>query len=111
MKVLSALASTAVLTATALTSTPAEAKQVCGWYAIAYCSTSNAAVVTFANNGWGQVINTSNYRGFAPGKFCAVSGPQSKSSADSDRRAALNTGATKSAYIKNACTDEANLGD
>jgi hypothetical protein len=108
-----ALAATAAFSfaATLAASTAAEAKQMCGWYAIAYCSTSQPAVAAFANNGWGAVINTSNFRGFAPGKFCAVSGPQSKDSAARDMGYAIANGVTKSIYMKRACADEKYIGD
>jgi hypothetical protein len=106
------LATTALSFASVIAaSTAAEAKQMCGWYAIAYCSTSRPAVATFANNGWGAVINTTNFRGFAPGKFCAVSGPQSKDSAARDIGYAIANGTTKSAYMKRACADEKYIGD
>ena len=102
-----ALSGLAALTA----SSPSEAKQVCGWYAIAYCSTSESAVGQFANKGWGAVINTNNFSGFAPGRFCAVSGPQPKSSAMADRRKAIGAGVSDDVYIKRACANEKYTGD
>lgn len=90
---------------------PASAKQICGWYAIAYCSVNQAAVSKFANNGWGTVIKTSHFQGFARGQFCAVSGPQSKSSALQDRRNAIGNGVSNDIYIKRACADERYIGD
>jgi hypothetical protein len=89
----------------------ASARQVCGWYAIAFCATSRSAAENFANDGWGQVIKTSQYRGFRPGYFCVVSGPQSKSSAQRDVRMARRDGVSATAYAKRACTHESNIGD
>lgn len=94
-----------------LAALPAQAKQVCGWYAIVFCSSSSDAAYDFANEGWGQVIRTSDYSGFRRGLFCVVSGPQSKASAQRDMRAARSNGVAADAYIKRACTDESNLGD
>jgi hypothetical protein len=112
MKAISPLILAATIATSAVaTPSPAEAKQVCGWYVIAYCSTSEPAVSNFTNNGWGAVINTSNFRGFAPGKFCAVSGPQPKDSAARDLGYAIVNGVTKSAYMKRACADEKYIGD
>lgn len=92
-------------------SSAANAKQVCGWYAIAYCSTNRAAVANFANEGWGAVINTNNFSGFARNKFCAVSGPQPKWSATEDRRKAIASGVSNDVYIKRACAEEQFIGD
>ena len=90
---------------------PAEARQVCGWYAIAFCSPTEGAAVTFMNKGWGQLIVTSYYSGLRPGFFCVASGPQSKTSAMQDRAAARRNGVSLSAYIKRACVDDSRLGD
>ena len=89
----------------------ASPKQVCGWYAIAFCSPSQTEASTFANAGWGQVADTNKYKGFAPGQFCVVSGAQPKDSAQRDQTAAISNGVSASVYIKKACTDEANAGD
>ena len=105
-----AIAATA-LSAFATLTPAAEAKTICGWYAIAYCSTDRAAVGRFANNGWGAVIDTGHFRGFAPGRFCAVSGPQPKASAIQDRRNAIGNGVSDDVYIKRACADEYYTGD
>jgi hypothetical protein len=89
----------------------ANAKPVCGWYAIALCSGAKSDAVKFANRGWGSVIRTNDYAGFAPGYYCVVSGPQPRASAMQDRRYAINSGVSNDTYIKRACTDEANVGD
>lgn len=89
----------------------AQAKQVCGWYAIAYCSASKQAVVSFANNGWGSTIMTSNFSGLKPGQYCAVSGPQTRECASRDRDRALYNRVSPSAYIKQACADARFIGD
>jgi hypothetical protein len=94
-----------------LSAMPAQARQVCGWYAIAACTRSQADAGDFAGNGWGAVINTNDYSGFRRGYFCVVSGPQSKSSATRDVRTANANGVAEGMYIKRACTDERNLGD
>jgi hypothetical protein len=101
----------AVMMAAAIAPQTATARQVCGWYAIAYCATSRAAAENFANEGWGQVIRTSDYNGFRRGYFCVVSGPQSKASAQRDVRIARRDGVSRTAYAKRACTDERNIGD
>lgn len=90
---------------------PVQAKQICGWYVIATCVHSKRDAENFANNGWGSVIDTNKYAGLRRNYFCVVSGPQSKSSAISDRRSAIADGVSADAYIKRACTDERNIGD
>ncbi len=95
----------------AAVSPPASAADICGWYAIATCTSDEYAATNFANNGWGTVINTNEYVGLRAGLFCVVSGPQSKSSAFRDRDAAIANGVADDVYIKKACTDEANIGD
>ena len=103
----------ALVAAAAVSATPASAKSkpVCGWYAIAYCTQSEDAAYKFSGNGWGAVIKTNNFTGFAPGKFCVVSGPQPKASAIRDRRAAIGNGVSDDVYIKHACADERFIGD
>lgn len=101
----------ASLAALAISAAPASAKDICGWYAIAYCTDSEAAASDFAGNGWGTVIDTNTYVGLRAGLFCVVSGPQSKSSAWRDREAAIANGVSGDVYIKKACTDEAGIGD
>lgn len=100
-----------ILASLIFAATPASAKQVCGWYAIASCTRVQSDAESFVNNGWGAVINTSDYSGFKRGYFCVVSGPRSKSSAKRDMRTATANGVADDMYIKNACTDESNLGD
>lgn len=99
------------LTAIAAATMPAAAKNVCGWYVIAACSHSKAAADDVASNGWGSVIDTNKYSGLRRSYFCVVSGPQSKSSAISDRRNSVADGVSADAYIKRACTDARNIGD
>jgi hypothetical protein len=106
-----ALAAAALSLGSALaTATPAEASQICGWYAIVYCSPTEAGANS-ANKGWGTLIHTNDYSGFARNKYCLVSGPQPKWSAATDRLRAINSGITKTAYIKRACTDSSNLDE
>ena len=107
----SLLAAAAVATTAAAVSQPASAKDICGWYAIATCTSDEYAATQFANDGWGTVINTNDYVGLRAGLFCVVSGPQSKASAFRDRDAAIANGVASDVYIKKACTDEANIGD
>lgn len=106
---------TAVVATTAMAlfagAASASAKQVCGWYAIAYCSTSEQAVANFVNNGWGSTIKTSNFSGLAPGQYCAVSGPQTRESAARDRDRALYSRVSPSVYIKHACANQRFIGD
>jgi hypothetical protein len=99
------------LAAIVAASTPAPAKNICGWYVIAACSRSQAAAEEVANNGWGSVIDTNKYSGLRRNYFCVVSGPQPKASAISDRRNSIADGVSADAYIKRACTDERNIGD
>jgi hypothetical protein len=101
----------ACLAAALVTALPARAKQICGWYAIAFCSPSEAAASQFGNAGWGQVIDTAKYQGLKPGLSCVVSGPQPKDSAARDRIAAISNGVSATTYIKRACTDAKNVGD
>jgi hypothetical protein len=102
----------AALCASAAFALPASASQVCGWYAIATCTTSQADADAFmTKGGWGQTIDTNNYVGLKENLFCVVSGPQPKASAKRDMAAAKANGVAKDVYIKRACTDEKNLGD
>ena len=107
----SSFALAAALVATAISATPAAGKPMFGWFAIAYCTQSQNAAGQFANIGWGAVIKTSKFTGFAPGQYCVVSGPQSKASAIRDRRAAIGNGVSDDVYIKRACADEPDIGD
>jgi hypothetical protein len=102
----------AAICASVLSVSPASAKQVCGWYAIAACTTSQVDADAFmTKGGWGQTIDTNNYVGLKENLFCVVSGPQPKASAKRDMAAAKANGVAKDVYIKRACTDEKNLGD
>ena len=103
-------ATLSTLAAALLLPSAASAKQICGWYSILYCSTSENAVHA-ANKGWGAVINTNHFRGFAPGKYCLVSGPQGRASALRDRADAIRQGYASSGYVKRACADEYYTGD
>jgi hypothetical protein len=100
-----------ILASLIFAATPASAAQVCGWYAIASCTRVQSDAENFVNRGWGTVIDTTEYDGFAPGYFCVVSGPQSRSSAKRDVRAARANGISDEVYFKRACTDERNVGD
>ncbi|HAH10281.1 MAG TPA: hypothetical protein DCL48_09285 [Alphaproteobacteria bacterium] len=106
-----ALASAALALGFGFGAVPAQARDVCGWYAIAFCSKGSGPAYDFADRGWGQVIKTNAYRGFQRGFFCVVSGPQSQASAKRDARLARQNGVSRSAYVKRACTDESNVGD
>jgi hypothetical protein len=97
--------------ALAAASIPVEAKNICGWYVIAACAHSKAAVEDVASIGWGSIIDTNKYSGLRRNYFCVVSGPQSRASAISDRRNSIADGVPSDAYIKRACTDERNVGD
>lgn len=89
---------------------PAAAKPVCGWYAVAACTTSHSDAINFASNGWGDVIDTTYYSNLADGYFCVVSGPQTKVGAMRDRNILISKGLSASAYVKRACVDDSNLG-
>ena len=100
-----------VLAGAAALATPAQAKSVCGWYAIAACTRSFSDANAFMSKGWGFVINTSDFTGLKPGYYCVGSGPQSKSSAERDRRIATANGVAKGIYIKRACADDSRFGE
>lgn len=91
--------------------TTCRAENVCGWYAIAFCSKSKAAAQDFAGQGWGAAISTVDYIGLKSGLHCVVSGPQSKASALRDRQSAISQGVADDVYVKRACTDINNVGD
>lgn len=91
---------------TAVSTTAASAKDICGWYAIATCTTSLRDARNFANDGWGEVIDTDLYDNLVDGYWCVVSGPQSKAGANRDRRHLIGSGISDTAYIKRACVDE-----
>jgi hypothetical protein len=90
---------------------PAQAKEVCGWYAIAFCSSDRTSAEDFGNDGWGEIIDTDDYDGLRGGLFCAVSGPQPRWSALRDRDNARKNGVSDTTYIKRACTDDSNLSE
>jgi hypothetical protein len=94
-----------------LSAIPAEAKQVCGWYAIASCTASHGDASAFMSRGWGYVINTTDFPGLKPGYFCVVSGPQSKSSAARNVRTAAANGVADGMYIKRACVDDSRFAE
>ena len=100
-----------ILTGMPVFAIPVQAKSICGWYAIATCVQSEQAAGDFASRGWGAVIDTNKFAGLRRNYFCVVSGPQSNSSAQRDRRAAIANGVAADTYIKRACTDERNIGD
>ncbi len=102
---------TALVAAVINVASPAQAKTICGHYAIAFCSPDRKAAENFANGGWGTTIVTKNYEGLRAGYYCVVSGPQPQASAERDRIAAIANGVSASTYIKRACTDESNIGD
>jgi hypothetical protein len=89
----------------------AAAKQICGWYAIAYCSPDRYAAEQFAGRGWGSAIGTDVFTGLRHGLYCVVSGPQSKASARRDRGMAIAEGVADDVYIKRACADASFIGD
>lgn len=94
-----------------LIGTPSKAADICGWYAIAFCSRSQDAARDFSGRGWGAVVNTTGFKGFKPGLFCVLSGPQSKASARRDMQMAMADGIAPDMYIKRACADESLIGD
>ena len=90
---------------------PAKAADICGWYAIAFCSRSQDAARDFSGRGWGAVVSTDGFKGFKPGYYCVLSGPQSKASARRDMEVAMADGVAPDMYIKRACADESLIGD
>ncbi len=105
-----------VISATALlglaaAASSAQAKQVCGWYAIIFCSSDEAKAIEVVNKGWGAILETNKYTGLKRGLYCVASGPQPRASAMRDRKAAIAQGSPSTSYIKRACTDAKNVGD
>jgi hypothetical protein len=101
----------ALVVALLLGAAPAQAKEVCGWYAIAFCSSDRTSAEDFVNDGWGAIIDTDDYDGLRGGLYCAVSGPQPRWSALRDRDNARKNGVSDTTYIKRACTDDSNLSE
>jgi hypothetical protein len=97
----------AAIFAATLCSVPASAQE-CGWYAVLFCSKSEASADGFANTnrGWGFVIATDDYTGFRQGYYCVVSNPTSKSDAKRQVNDAKANGISRNAYSKRACTDQ-----
>ncbi len=80
--------------------------QVCGWFAISVCSTTFRKAQRAVNRwGEGYVVDTSSseYPNFAPGYFCAVSGPKSRGAAMATARNMRRAGISSSAYAKSSC--------
>ena len=90
---------------------PARAADICGWYAIAFCSRSQDAARDFSGRGWGAVVSTNGFKGFKSGFYCVLSGPQSKASARRDMQMAMADGVAPDMYIKRACADDSLIGD
>ncbi len=83
---------------------PTRPQNVCGWYAIHYCSKSYEVAASEARKFAGWVVNTNepSYPKFAPGWFCSVLGPMAKQDADNIAAKAKDRG-FPTAYIKNPC--------
>jgi hypothetical protein len=79
--------------------------QACGWYAIYVCSRSRGEAQRWANRNTGRVINTSRarYPNFQPGYYCTVEGPMGRSAALANAARWRRSGASPTAYAKNAC--------
>ncbi len=79
-------------------------QNVCGWYAIHYCSKSYDVTVNEARKFAGYVIDTNDriYPNFARGWYCSVLGPMTREAADTIATRAKGTG-FPTAYIKNPC--------
>jgi hypothetical protein len=78
--------------------------QVCGWFAIYYCSRGYQDAAGFAGRYRGFVIDSSDARlpNFRPGWYCVVEGPTSRSQAFSWAAYARRDGHS-TAYAKSSC--------
>jgi hypothetical protein len=78
--------------------------QVCGWFAIYYCSRGYQDAARFAGRYRGFVIDSSDPRlpNFRPGWFCVVEGPTGRSQALSWAAYARRDGHS-TAYAKSSC--------
>lgn len=78
--------------------------QVCGWFAIYYCSRGYQDAARFAGRYRGFVIDSSDPRlpNFRPGWYCVAEGPTSRSQALSWAAYARRDGHS-TAYAKSSC--------
>jgi hypothetical protein len=78
--------------------------QVCGWFAIYYCSRGYQDAAAFAGRYRGFVIDSSDPRlpNFRPGWYCVVEGPTSRSQALEWAAYARRDGYS-TAYAKSSC--------
>jgi hypothetical protein len=78
--------------------------QVCGWFAIYFCSRGYRDAARFAGRYRGFVIDSSDHRlpNFRPGWYCVVEGPTSRSQAQAWAAYARQDG-HHSAYAKSSC--------
>jgi hypothetical protein len=78
--------------------------QVCGWFAIYYCSRGYGDAARFAGRYRGFIIDSSDPRlpNFRPGWYCVAEGPTSRSQALSWAAYARRDG-HRTAYAKSSC--------
>lgn len=79
-------------------------RNVCGWYAIYYCSKDRSLAEVEARKASAYVVDTSDtkYPKFARGWFCSMNGPMDKDAASTSASSGRAKGFT-TAYIKNPC--------
>jgi hypothetical protein len=83
---------------------PSRQSNVCGWYAIHYCSQSREVADSKSAQIGGHTIDTSDpaYPNFSKGWFCSVIGPLDKPKAEAISASARSRG-FPTAYVKNPC--------
>ncbi len=79
-------------------------QNVCGWYAIRFCSKIYQEAASSAARFNGFIIDTNDrkYPNFARGWYCSATGPMAKADAATEAAISKNAG-FPSAYIKNPC--------
>jgi hypothetical protein len=81
----------------------AQSKQ-CGWFAVLFCSKSEAAAIRKQeSDAPGQIINTSDLSGFRRGYYCIINGPMKRAEAQGYIK--QFTPHIKDAYVKRGCGD------
>lgn len=77
--------------------------QVCGWFAIYYCSRGAGDAQRWASRNRGHVIDTSSarYPNFRGGYYCVVDGPTSHGNAVNLANSMRRVSSTS--YAKNSC--------
>jgi hypothetical protein len=75
---------------------------VCGWYALGRCSTSEASAQKLADEIGQLVVHTDTVPGFKKGLYCVTSGPTTESNALFDQKTLKEAG-IDDAYVEEGC--------